>query len=279
MTDLTGLRTDLTNDAYHALTDWYSSSQLKAALPENYKPFTGTTEALDFGTLFHTVVLEPDLIDSTYLALDANKIGVKADGTLAQNPTMTAAWKKAVLEAETDGKTVVARQDLDRAFAMRDAISRHTEAAELMFSADGISEESAFAVDANGIRHKARFDRRIPGAIVDLKSTASQPGAGSLTKAVLNYGYEVSAAHYLTVAELLSLDAPTFTLVFVGKTAPHHVTVADLDDLLIMRGNNLRTLALERIGRNAEPYEGATGRLTLTCPQWALPYDDEMEIA
>lgn len=278
MTDLTGLHTNLSNDEYHALTDWYSSSQLKAALPESYKPFTGTTDALDFGTLFHTVVLEPDNL-SGYVALDANKIGVKADGTPAQNPTMTGAWKKAVAEAESDGLTVIAQDALDRAFAMRDAITNHPEANELMFADGGTNEESAFAVDENGIRHKARFDRRIPGAIVDLKSTASQPGADSLTKAVLNYGYEVSAAHYLTVAELLGLDAPTFTLVFVGKTAPYHVTVADLDDLLIMRGNNLRALALERIGQQVEPYEGASGRLILTCPMWALPYDDEMEIA
>jgi hypothetical protein len=57
------------------------------------------------------------------------------------------------------------------------------------------------------------------------------------------------------------------------------VTVTELDELFIMRGRHLRDLALERAHNQAEPYEGASGRLTLLCPEWALPYDDEMEIA
>src|SRR5690606_29045840 len=107
---------DMSNEAYHALTDWASSSQLKALLPEQYKT-GGSQEALDFGTLFHTAVLEPDDL-AGYVALDAEKIGLKADGTPAQNPTMTQAWKRAVAEAEQDGKRVIAQADLDKALAM-----------------------------------------------------------------------------------------------------------------------------------------------------------------
>jgi hypothetical protein len=266
--DFTGTLTDLPNDDYHADQHFLSSSRLKAYLPERYKT-GGSQEALDFGTLFHTVVLEPDNLGE-YVALDADKIGVKADGTPAQNPTMTAAWKRAVAEVEQDGKKVIAQQDLDRAFAMRDAVAGHDTAARLLFSEDGRSELSAFAVDEDGIRHKARFDRHIPGVIVDLKSTSGKPGRESLARAVIDYGYDLSAAHYLAVAELLGIDVQAFAFVFVAKEPPYYVTVCDLDDAFLDRGRALRAKAIRRHTDPTEPaYEGATGFLTIPAPPWA----------
>lgn len=272
-----GLHFDLPNDDYHALTDWWSSTQLKKALPEHYQP-GGSSEALSFGSLVHSVVLEPDSLDQ-YVPADADVIGIKADGTRAENPTMTKAWKSFVVEAEQDGKTVIAQADWDKAHRMRDSIAAHPVAASLLFDCDGTNEESAFWVDRAGIRHKARFDRRIPGAIIDLKTTSAKPGLRSLVRACIDYGYDLSAAHYLAVAAGLGLDASEFVHVWVGKVEPYRVTVTDLDPLFIQRGQVLRDLALERAQHRAEPYEGATDRLTLICPEWALPFDDEMEIA
>lgn len=264
-----GIRTDLTNDAYHAETDWLSSSQLKAALPEHYKQ-GGSQEALDFGTLFHTAVLEPDDL-AAYVALDAAKIGLKADGTPAQSPTMTVAWKRAVAEVEQDGKRVVAQSDLDLALRMRESVAAHPIASRLLFSEDGISEESAFAVTPNGRQVKARFDRRIPGAVVDLKSTSAKPGADSLGRACIDYGYDLSAFHYRTVAELLGIELDAFCFVFCEKTDPYRVTVAELGDTFTRRGEALWGKAIDRLTNPAEPaYDGATGFLTIDCPEWAL---------
>jgi hypothetical protein len=273
-----GLHEGMPNDIYHAQADWASSTMLKRLLPEEYKA-GGSQEALDFGSLFHVVVLEPDMVETSYVALDAETVGVKADGSKADNPTMTKAWKLAVAEAESDGKKVIAASDLDRAHAMRDAIERHPAARELIYDGTGHYEQSAFWIDEHGVRHKARFDRRIPGALIDLKSTSAKPGLYSLTKTCIDYGYDLSAAHYLTVAEGLGLDVSAFIHVWVEKVEPYRVTVTELDELFIVRGRHLRERALERASKRAEPYEGATGRLTLICPEWALPYDDEMEIA
>lgn len=264
-----GTMTDLPNDDYHADELFLSSSRLKGYLPERYKT-GGSQEALDFGTLFHTVVLEPERVPLDYVALDAEKIGVKSDGTPAQNPTMTAAWKKAVAEAESGGKIVIAQQALDQAYAMREALVRHETASRLLFSEDGTYELSAFATDEDGIRHKARFDRHIPGVIVDLKSTSGKPGRESLARAVIDYGYDLSAAHYLAVAELLGIDVQAFAFVFVSKDAPHYVTVCDLDETFLARGRALRAQAIRRHTDPLEPpYEGATGFLTITAPRWA----------
>ena len=257
---------DLTNEDYHADTDYLSSSRLKEALPEWHKS-GGSPDALAFGTLVHEVVLEPESL-GRYTALDAAKIGVKSDGTVAQNPTMTAAWKRAVADAEAQGQTVIPVDWWDRAHRMRDAIAAHEVARSLLLDGEGRYELSAFAVDGE-VRVKARFDRLIPGAIVDLKTTSAKPGVRSLRRVVADYLYHLSAAHYLTVADLLDLGAEAFTLVFVSKDDEPLVTVADLSGDYIEQGRDLRALALDRIAGNAELYEGATGRLTLHPPGWA----------
>ena len=262
-----GLHFNLPNDDYHADTEYLSSSVLKRALPERYKA-GGSQDALDFGTLFHTVVLEPDELDA-YTVLDADVIGVKADGTKASNPTMTVAWKNAVAAAEAEGKTIVAQSDWDRAHAMRAAIRFHPEASRLLFTEPGEAEVSAFWQPSDGPAHKARFDRLLDGKAVDLKSTSAQPGEDALTKAVLNYGYDLSAAHYLEVAEGLELGVTEFWFVFVAKEPPHYVTVCDLSDDFLTRGRLLRALALERLTNDAPPYVGAEGHLTLTPPPYA----------
>ncbi|HWU20933.1 MAG TPA: PD-(D/E)XK nuclease-like domain-containing protein [Nocardioides sp.] len=263
-----GLHFDLPNDDYHALTDWWSSTQLKRALPELYDEGSMSQAALDFGTLVHSVVLEPDNL-SQYVAADAAVIGLKADGTKADNPTSTKAWKLFVAESESDGKVIVTQDDWERAHRMRDAILAHGEAAELLFSGDGLSEVSAFCTDEDGIQHKARFDRLVPDSVIDLKTTGSRPGEDSLTRTVIGFLYDLSASHYLDVADLLDLDVERFTWVFVGKTEPYRVTVADASKEFIERGRTLRDRALNRLCGDAEPYEGATGRLTLTPPPWA----------
>lgn len=258
---------DLPNDEYHADTDYLSSSYLKTLLPERYKQ-GGSQDALDFGTLFHTTVLEPDKLD-TYAVLDAEKIGLKADGTPAQNPLMTRAWKDAVAEAEAGGKTVIPQDWWDRAHAMADAIHDHPTAAALLAQEKAAPEVSVFVKDDNGVGHKARFDLLAPVA-VDLKSTSTMPGGDSLARAVIDYGYDLSVAHYLNVADLAGIDVDAFALVFVGKQDPYRVTVAELDDMFIIRGQVLRSLAIERHVNPAAPrYEGADGFLSLTPPRWA----------
>lgn len=261
--DFVGILPDLPNDDYHAEQAHLSSSRLKALLPEHFKT-GGSTEALSFGTLFHEVVLEPHLIDG-YAVLDAAAIAGDnpKTGKPYDAPQMTAKFKAAVAEAEQDGKTVVAQADLDRAFAMRDAVMAHDTARRLLENATK-REESAFWIDDQGIAHKARFDGRGPGFVLDLKSTSAKPGERSLRYAVRDYGYHLSADHYLTGARALDLDADHFALIFVTKTEPYYVTVAELGPDLLAEGAELRAEALRRItDPTADAYPGASGYITL----------------
>lgn len=272
--DFVGIVEDLDNDEYHAEQAHLSSSRLKALLPEHFKT-GGSSEALPFGTLFHTVVLEPELAEG-YVVLDAHAIAGDnpKTGKPYDAPQMTARFKAAVAEAKADGRTVVAQADWDRAHAMRDAILSHDTARRLLFEEDGRAELSAFAIDEDDIAHKARFDKLITGVGIDLKSTSGKPGEDSIARSVIDYGYDLSAAHYLAVADLLGIELQAFAFVFVGKeplpNGIHPVTVCDLDETFLARGRALREKAIRRHLDPAEPrYQGASGFLTLTAPAWA----------
>lgn len=269
-----GIYPDMTNDDYHGDEDYLSSSKLKSALPERYKA-GGSQDALDFGTLVHTVVLEPDNV-SHYVILDAHKIAGDnpKTGKPYDAPHMTAKFKAKVAEAAESGLTVVSQDDWTRAQLMAGAIQNHSDARTLLHGGDGTYEESVFVRDDSGVGHKARFDRRIPGQIVDLKSTSAKPGERSLTRAVLDYGYDVSAAHYLEVARMADLDVDKFTLVFVEKVEPYRVTVAHIGAEFLARGRILRALAVERLTNPDAPrYEGSAAPLTLTPPPFERFHD------
>lgn len=263
-----GLVRDLPNETYHEQAEWVSSSMLKALIPERYKT-GGSQDALDFGTLFHTAVLEPENL-AEYVALDAAKIAGDnpKTGRPYDAPQMTAKFKAAAAEAAQDGRKVITQEWMDQALAMREAVVAHETANELLFNRDGLAEESAFA-EVDGIKCRARFDKRIPGVILDLKSTSGKPGKESIAKSVIEYGYDLSAAHYLAVAEVLDLDAQAFGFVFVSKAEPYYVTVCDLDEAFLARGRALRALAIDRHRRAVDAYEGASGFLTLDLPRWA----------
>lgn len=251
MRDLTGLHDDMPNDTYHAQADYLSSTVLKGYLPERYKQAT-SRDALDFGSAFHTRALgEGDAIDVWDFSSWRSK----------------AAEEARELSDEL-GCIPILAADSDRIDAMVKAIHDHDTAAELLYRREGQAEESAFA-EVDGIPCRARFDKRIPGLILDLKSTSAKPGPESIRRAVIDYGYDLSAAHYLAVADALELDVQGFAFVFVAKVEPYFVTVCDLDETFLARGRALRALAIERHQHKADAYEGATGFYTLTCPRWA----------
>lgn len=252
-----GVYPDLSNAAYHEETDWVSSSMLKAHLPEHFRPHTGTTsDALDFGTAFHTTVLgvgEPLwVVDAaTWAGKDA---------------------KEQRASAYAAGQTPILAKQVPQLEAMAAAVKAHPEASDHLFRAAGDAEVSVFA-EVDGVPCKARFDRLCldDGFAVDLKTTAAGPGEFALTRAIIDYGYDVSADHYLRVASAAGLDVDRFVLIFVGKTDPFYVTVVELDATFYARAQVLRELALDRLQHPemTDSYPGANGRLTVTLPRWA----------
>lgn len=250
-----GIYTDLSGEAYAQEKDWVSAGRLKKWLPEHYRSTTPTDRTnLDFGIAFHTTILgagEPVV------------------------PVVASSWrgKEAQTERESvylSGGVPILSGELSRLDAMRDAVQAHSEAHRLLYKQAGAPEVSVFA-EVDGVPSKARFDRLLDGVGVDLKTTTAKPGEHSLMRAVIDWGYDLQAAHYLSTARAAGIDLDTFVFVFVGKDEPHHVTVAYLDDAFLERGQALRDLALSRYlhPQMVPAYPGQDEPVTLTLPRWA----------
>lgn len=254
-----GVYDDLSNVSYHAETDWLGSSQLKRHLPEHYK--TGDpTSAMDFGTAFHSAVLgvgEPlHVVD----ALTWTGKAAKEEQTKARNL----------------GLTPILAKDVPVLEGMVKAVQNHPEASRLLFGEPGRNELSVFAEEQYGetvLQTKARYDRLLDyGTAVDLKTTSKGPGVYNLTRAVIDYGYDLSAEHYVRVGQAGGLPVESLLLVFVSKESPHYVTVVDLGDDFYNRGKLLRDMAVDRLMNPSmmDAYEGASKTVQLGLPRWAV---------
>lgn len=253
-----GVYDDMTNMAYHAETDWVSSSMLKRLVPEQYGPEPANRKALWFGSAFHTKILG----------------GPSEPWAVHDFPTWDSkAAKEAAQAAEQVGEIPVLSRDVELIDAMADAVKNHSEASNLLYGLPGRSEVSVFA-EVDSVPMRARFDRLLDdGIMVDLKTTSSKPSPSDLAKAVVTFGYDLSVAHYRDVAQHGRVAGPDadFALVFVGKEPPHHVTVAYLDVGFLYRGSALRDLALQRYlhPEFTDAYPGQSEPVTLTLPRWA----------
>jgi PDDEXK-like domain of unknown function (DUF3799) len=260
---------DLPEAEYHADQTTLSASGAKVLLGK--RP-PAESDALSFGTLVHVAILEPERL-SEYVALDAAAIGVKGDGTPALNPTMTAAWKKAVAEAETDGRTVIDQNDLDRAKAMAAAVFAHPMARRILDLATG-AEVSAYTDHPTGARVRARYDLLGP-VIADIKTTrdANPKRFGKTADA---FGYHISAANYLDIAAACDLDVTGFAFVNVEKEptpgGEYRVSVTDLTPNAIDLGRRLMAEGCLRwlaLGKRIDLPTYGDGFTTVDLPPWA----------
>lgn len=249
-----GIYPNLSESDYFGATDWVSSSQLKRFLPEWYRQFTGSPSA-DFGSVFHERFSG---VGTPVEVVDAATWGGKA--AQQQRETITASGGYAILPG-----------DIPLLDGMEAAVTAHSEAYRLLVEASGVWEVSVFG-EVDDVPCKARFDRLLDdGTAVDVKTTKQGPGSYALTRAVLDYGYEIQQTHYEAVAEAADIKLSAFKFVFVQNTPPHHVTVVELDEAFLERGKALRELALQRLlhPTMVEAYTGQTGTLELSLPRWA----------
>jgi len=265
---------------YHADTTALSASGAKVLLGK--RPPAPDSEALAFGKLVHTVILEPHRLD-TYAVLDPAVIGVKVDGTLADNPAATKAWKDAVFKAERDGLTVIGPQTLAKAQAMATAVQNHPEAARLLAAATD-HEVSAYADHPSGARVRARFDLVGPGFIGDIK-TCRDAAPANFGRIVHGLMYHVSAANYIDVARANGLRVDRFDLICVEKEptpgGDYRVSVLELHEDAIGRGRELMAEACERwlaLGKRIDLPGYGDDRHVIDLPPWAYETEDFEDI-
>jgi hypothetical protein len=153
-----------------------------------------------------------------------------------------------------DGRVPLLAKDYELVTKLRLSIE-NSDAAEYFFG-EGESEVS-FTWEDNGIACKARADRIVPGAIVDLK-TAISASPQAFQRAMVRYGHHLRAAWYLDGWREGSDPSPhvyevlkdmRYLYVVVAKTEPHLVSINRLDERALEWGWMLCRKALSEIRR------------------------------
>ena len=199
------------------------------------------SEAMALGTLAHALILEPHR-ESQYAISPAFDRRTKAGKELT-----------AQFEADCAGKTIVTREDWDRARGMRDAVwSRdHTRA---LLESPGQAESTVTLQHPDyGVPCKCRPDRITDGypLIVDLK-TAQSAGPRDFMRACWNYGYQGQAWFYRHMLHLETCEAHGFVFVVVESAPPHDVALYELSDRELAEGETVIRKGLDLYRRCSE---------------------------
>lgn len=210
--------------------------------------------AFDLGHVVHGMVLGDGL---DVVRIDAESWRTKAAQTERD-------------EARAEGKVAVLASEWAQARAMSDAVLTHPTARDL-FDADADAEVSAF-YNLDGVPVRCRFDllHRDLSTIVDLKTSATaDPRA--LARRFADFDYPLQAWLYLDALHALTGAAGRFLHVVVSSSAPHLVTVVELDRDALAVGEAKAHAALAEYREAVETgvWRGyATGVVPLSMPRW-----------
>ncbi len=192
------------------------------------------TKAMIFGTAFHLAVLEPKRFKAEVVVMPK----FSGAGMYA---------KKDEWLTENHGKLTISADEMADILLMLKSFSAHSVASSLLVG--GVPELAYLWTDPDtGIECKAKPDyRRSGGVIVDIKTT-NDASLEEFSRSVLNYGYHVSAAHYLNgVSRVLGQTFEKFILIACEKEAPYGIQCFEVDFGTLEKGQELCKRALIRL--------------------------------
>lgn len=227
----------LDEDKYHA-SDGLSQSMLKLLSEEGgpAKVRYGQrveTKPQKFGSLIHTAVLEPTLLEQRYCITDLTREATKA-------------WDAEAAAAM--GRIMVKRPQYEEALRIRDAVMRWSDVANMLLTpSTGLQvEQSFYWIDpVSGRPCKGRADAVHADyrAMIDLKS-ANDASYEGFRRAVRDYGYHIQDAHYSDGWPLAGgWTVQDFVFIVVEKEDPYLSAAYQLDKADIQEGREqLRAL-------------------------------------
>lgn len=216
---------DMTNEQYHSHSAISKSSLdlIRRSPLHYYIEKIGTdedlkrkqTKAMNVGTAFHLLALEPD----------------KFDAHVAVSPELNKATKEgkatwAAFEAANQGKILLRPDDMEDLREMAKMIQAHP-AAKFLLQGKGMVEASIFwRDDIYNADCRARPDwMRDDGLLIDIK-TCEDASPAQFDRHFWNYRYHVQAAFYLDgYKAVYGKESPGFVFIVVEKKPPYAVSV------------------------------------------------------
>lgn len=248
MTDYEGLVLNLPEATYHAHPSLSSSgAKLLLDSPALFdwvmnQGHRTEKAAFDFGSAVHAEVL-------------GTGYGV---AELDFDNYRTGAAQKARDDARDAGLIPMLKKEMEDVHATAQAVLRHPMARALL-ERDGNPEASVFVTDpVTGVPMRCRFDF-LPddrNVAVDLK-TARKGGARphKFATAIVEYGYDVSWAHYTLTADLAGETVNDMVFLVVETEPPFHINTFKLDADFKEIGTAKARIARDRYARALETGE------------------------
>lgn len=267
-----GIYKDLSSDNYHNDKSSISRSSLLDFSRSPYfywanhinpdRPPKESTDAMEFGSAFHTMILEPELFNENYV--------VKPEAVLLKDVGREAYdnYKAHVEKLALTNKIILSSQDYSTLVAMQVAVYSNEDAKGLLEGA--IYEQSYFWKDkATGLMLKCRPDILHANMIVDLKTVASAEER-VMQREVFDRGYDTQAAMMRDgIFETTGKRIDNFILLCVEKKYPFCIGIYILDEEVINRAETRYKDLLVELKKCKETNEWPSYPIaTISLPKW-----------
>lgn len=232
------LKKNLPIEVYHRDDGHISTSRLKEMLksPLHFRyPKKYESKAFTIGSLTHSYLLEPHLVEKEYFFYDETK---------RPNPEKTfrdkenKEWQAKIFK-ENEGKTVVTVKEREQCLTMTERVLEDPMVCNLL-EGPGWNEASIYWTDyKRGANLKTRPDRiRANMVIVDVKTAADASPEG-FAKALGNFRYDIQAAMQIDGVEAKwGKKVPYYFYIVIEKEPPYAHGVYLLKPDAIWTGRN-----------------------------------------
>lgn len=274
----TSLIERMSNDEYHACPE-FSSSQLKDILRSSAHFYSNnilkenereTKKHLDFGTLAHTLFLEPEQFEHEFI------VGPKFDRRTKAGKEEAASW-----EAANQGKIIIDQEMLDGANRIANNL-RKLSSYKLMQDNYGMAEASIFFTDpVYGLHLRVRPDYHIipcdefpNGLLFDVKTT-TDARQFKFQRSCSDFGYDISAAMYREGFQqhYKTEEKPEFIFLVAESSAPFNVKQYRASSLFLSIGEQRYNKAKELLAESllVNEWDGYSTELEdISLPQYML---------
>lgn len=238
------------------------------------------TPAMKFGTLVHSMVLEPDDFNNRYVVLPDFKNhpdNVTDTGKPSTSKTKWVTNQVAEFARENAGKEFMSPADLERAKRVKDAVYSKPFARQLL---ETTHHEVTLTGELNGVACKSRLDMLSEPRMADLKTAATVESRlfGS-SAASLNYGFKL-AFHQLMAKQELGVFPEVF-IVSVETAGDFDVAIYNATDYVEQERQTVMTMLHRykacKVSGEWPGVDGGADWSTLDLPNWAMENEFDWE--
>ena len=231
------------------------------------------TPAQEFGTLIHSLILEPEKFNSLYYIIDDAEICAELVADGAKSPRATSIYKNWLAEVlmKNEGKKEVKLEDYQTALKLSESARKSI----LLKKLKGVEELIEW--DFAGQPFKGFVDGYGDGFILDIKTSADASPKAFLRDFV-KYKYYWQAALYLHANRALNFagNNPDFFVLVVETSTPYNTQIYKVSPEFIDKGFAQVAAAVQSFkdwDGSAAGYEfgeimAENGVLTLNLPEW-----------